>query len=190
MTRYGTLALIAGAVSLAIGRVFGVIELFVIGAGFLGAFIMALARVLLRTPHVSGVRRVRPVTLVAGETGIVDLHLEHHGTIRSTRFDLHERVRRANVGDRMADLTVEPIAAGGTATASYHLPTASRGLIELGPLEAEGRRPARVAASDPNCDGCRPGRSDPPSTFTRNAAARHWTPRTPLARTGPPTRTR
>jgi len=137
MTRYGTLALIAGAVSLAIGRVFGVIELFVIGAGFLGAFIMALARVLLRTPHVSGVRRVRPVTLVAGETGIVDLHLEHHGTIRSTRFDLHERVRRANVGDRMADLTVEPIAAGGTATASYHLPTASRGLIELGPLEAE-----------------------------------------------------
>ena len=56
MTRYGALALIAGAVSLAIGRVFGVIELFVIGAGFLGAFIMALARV----PIAHAARKRRP----------------------------------------------------------------------------------------------------------------------------------
>ncbi len=141
MTRYGALAIVAGAVSVAIGRTFGVIELFVIGAGFLGAFATALAYVMLRTPHVVGVRRIRPSMLVAGDTGTVDLDLQHRGAIRSTRFDLHERVRRANMGDHVADLIVEPMAAGGTVTASYQLPTSVRGIIELGPLEAEVRDP-------------------------------------------------
>jgi uncharacterized protein (DUF58 family) len=155
MTRYGALAIVAGLVSIAIGRTFGVIELFVIGAGFLAAFVMALVYVLSRTPRVSGIRRIRPSILVAGDTGIVDLDLQHRGTFRSTRFDLHERVRRANVRDHVADLTVEPMAARGTVTASYQLPTSVRGLIELGPLEAEVsdplgllRRTRIVAGSD------------------------------------------
>lgn len=137
MTRYGALAIVAGVVSIAIGRMFGVIELFVIGAGFLGAFVTAFAYVSLRTPRVNGVRRIRPSMLVAGDTGTVDLDLRHHGAIRSTRFALHERVRRANVGDHVAHLTVEPMAAGSTVTASYQLPTSVRGIVELGPLEAE-----------------------------------------------------
>jgi uncharacterized protein (DUF58 family) len=141
MTRYGALAIVAGLVSIGIGRTFGVIELFVIGAGFLGSFVAALAYVLLRTPHVVGVRRVRPSILVAGDTGTVDLDLRHQGAVRSTRFVLHERVRRANTSDHTAELTVEPMAAGGTVTAGYQLPTSVRGVIELGPLEAEVRDP-------------------------------------------------
>ena len=137
MTRYGALAIVAGLVAIAIGRTFGVIELFVIGAGFIGAFVTALAYVTLRTPRVTGVRHIRPTMLVAGDTGTVDLELHHHGVLRSTRFGLRERVRRANAGDHVADLVVEPMAAGGTVTASYQLPTSVRGIIELGPLEAE-----------------------------------------------------
>ena len=155
MTRYGVLAIAAGAVSIVVGRTFGVIELFVIGAGFLGAFGAALVYVLTRTPNVVGRRRVRPSMLVAGDTGIVDLDLRHRGAIRSTRFNLHERVRRANVGDHVADLTVEPMPASGEVTVSYQLPTSVRGLIELGPLEAEVsdplgllRRTRVVAGSD------------------------------------------
>lgn len=155
MTRYGVLAIVAGAVSIAIGRTFGVIELFVIGAGFLGAFLAALVYVLARTPSVVGRRRVRPSMLVAGDTGIVDLDLRHRGAIRSTRFELHERVRRANVGDHVANLTVEPMPASGEVTVSYQLPTSVRGVIELGPLEAEVsdplgllRRTRVVAGSD------------------------------------------
>jgi len=137
MTRYGVLALVAGVVSIGVGRTFGVIELFVIGAGFLGAFAAACGYVLLRTPNVVGRRRVRPSMLVAGDTGIVELDLRHQGAFRSTRFELHERVRRANVADHIADLTVEPMPAGGDVTVSYQLPTSVRGVIELGPLEAE-----------------------------------------------------
>lgn len=137
MTRYGTLAIVAGIVSIAIGRTFGVVELFVIGAGFLGAVATAFVYVALRTPHVVGVRRIRPSMLVAGDTGTVDLDLHHRGALRSARFELHERVRRANVGDHVADLTIEPMAGGGRVTGSYQLPTSVRGVIELGPLEAE-----------------------------------------------------
>ena len=114
MTRQGAAAIVAGAVSIAIGRMFGVIELFVIGAGFLGAFVTALAYVSVRTP--ARRRRpdwIHPSVLVAGDTGTVDLDLHHRGAIRSTRFELHERVRRANVGDHVADLTIEPLPADG-----------------------------------------------------------------------------
>jgi uncharacterized protein (DUF58 family) len=141
MTRYGVLAIIAGLVSITIGRTFGVIELFVIGAGFLGAVLAALVFVSLRMPRVRGTRRIRPAMLVAGDTGKVDLALTHQGTFRSTRFALHERVRRAHVPDHVAELIVEPMAAASTATARYQLPTSVRGVIELGPLYAEVRDP-------------------------------------------------
>ncbi|MFT4655992.1 MAG: hypothetical protein ACI8V4_000152 [Ilumatobacter sp.] len=141
MTRYGVLAIIAGLVSITIGRTFGVIELFVIGAGFLGAVLSAFVFVWLRTPRVSGTRRIHPSILVAGDTGKVNLELTHQGSIRSTRFGLHERVRRTNVADHVAELTVEPMAAAASATAEYQLPTSVRGVIELGPLYTEVRDP-------------------------------------------------
>ena len=155
MTRYGVLSIAAAAASIAIGRIFGVIELFVIGAGFAGAFVAALVFVTLRTPSVRGARRIRPAILVAGDVGHVDLELEHTGAVRSTRFTLHERVRRAHVADHVADLTVEPMPAKGIVAASYQLPTSQRGAIELGPLVAEVtdplglfRRTRTVAGTD------------------------------------------
>ncbi|MGA9275403.1 DUF58 domain-containing protein [Ilumatobacter sp.] len=141
MTRYGILAILAALVSIAIGRAFGVVELFVIGAGFIGAVAAAAVFVALRSPSVSGVRRIRPSILVAGDIGHVDLALRHHGALRSTRFTLHERVRRINVPDQVAELTVEPMRARGSVTATYQLPTSRRGAIELGPLESVVRDP-------------------------------------------------
>jgi uncharacterized protein (DUF58 family) len=141
VTRYGVLAIVAGAVSIAIGRMFGVIELFVIGAGFLGAMLAAAVFVGLRTPQVSGSRWIHPTVLVAGDTGRVDLSLAHGGTVRSTRFTLQERVRRTNTADHIAELTVEPMAGGSAAHAGYQLPTSVRGIVELGPLYAETRDP-------------------------------------------------
>ena len=137
MTRYGVLTIVAGIVSIAIGRMFAVIELFVIGAGFLGAFMAALAYVLVRSPRIVGQRRIHPTIMVAGDIGRVDLDLRHLGSVRSSGFALHERVRRVNVADHVADLDVEPMAARSTVTAGYQLPTSVRGVIELGPLVAE-----------------------------------------------------
>ena len=55
MTRYGVLAIVAGLIALSIGRAFGVVELFVIGSGFIAAVAAALVYVLLRyLGHLSG----------------------------------------------------------------------------------------------------------------------------------------
>ncbi|MFK8023643.1 MAG: DUF58 domain-containing protein [Ilumatobacter sp.] len=141
MTRYGVMAIVAGLLALAVGRVFGVIELYIIGTAFLAAVALASLFVLARLPRVVGARRIRPTTLVAGDPGHVDLHLEHRGVVRSTRFGLHERIARRRVGERSADLAVEPMPANSSSVAGYRLPTQSRGIVELGPLVAEVRDP-------------------------------------------------
>ena len=141
MTRFGVLAIVAGLIALAIGRAFGVVELFVIGAGFLASVGAALVYVLLRMPRVVAIRTVRPTILVAGDTGRVDLQLHHGGAARSSRFGLRERVGRVGSADHVAELAVEPLAARSTVNAGYQLPTSVRGTISLGPLVAELRDP-------------------------------------------------
>ena len=141
MTRFGLLAVVAGLAAVVVGRVFGVVELYVIGAGFLAAVVAAAAFVLVRAPSVDGVRWIHPSMLVAGDTGRVDLELTNRSALRSTRFALRERIRRAGTADHLAELTVEPLAGRAAERAGYRLPTAARGVVELGPLETEVRDP-------------------------------------------------
>ncbi len=145
MTRQGGAALFAGVASLVIGRIFGVLELFVIGAAFIAATLGALLWVQIRRPKIEAGRWIHPSVLVAGDTGRVDLHLLHRGGIRSTRFELAETVSRAGSPDHVARLTVGSLAAGATSTAGYQLPTSVRGIVHLGPLEIETRDPLGVA---------------------------------------------
>ncbi|BAN02246.1 DUF58 domain-containing protein [Ilumatobacter coccineus] len=145
LTRQGIVAAVAGVAALVIGRMFGVIELFVIGAGFLAAVVVALVFVSLRAPSVTGTRWIHPKVLVAGDVGRVDLQLTHHGVVRSTRFTLHERIGRTHAPENAARLGVEPMAARSQAGAGYRLPTSTRGLVHLGPLTSEVRDPLGIA---------------------------------------------
>ncbi|MDG1786970.1 MAG: hypothetical protein P8H61_13705, partial [Ilumatobacter sp.] len=112
LTRQGWNCLAAGIIAIVIGRIFAIVELFVIGAGFLVAVMVALLFVRLRRPRVSATRWVHPTVLVAGDTGRVDLRLEYQDAIRSTSFELAERVSRANATDYVARLSVAPLAPG------------------------------------------------------------------------------
>ena len=147
LTRQGWNCLAAGIVAIVIGRIFAIVELFVIGAGFLVAVMVALLFVRLRRPRVSATRWVHPTVLVAGDTGRVDLRLEYQGTIRSTSFELAERVSRANATDDVARLSVAPLAPGTRSSAGYQLPTAVRGIVHLGPLDVEIRDPLGIATT-------------------------------------------
>jgi len=147
LTRQGWSSLVAGAIALVVGRVFGVVELFVIGAAFIAAVVIALAYVRIRRPNISATRWVHPSVLVAGDTGRVDLRLEHRGSLRSTAFELAERVGRSNVTDHVARLSIAPLAPGTRSSAGYQLPTTVRGIIRLGPLDAEIRDPLGIARS-------------------------------------------
>ena len=123
LTRQGASSLLTGVIALVVGRVFGVIELFIIGAGFVAAAMLALAFVHVRRPNISASRWVHPNVLVAGDTGRVDLRLEHHGAVRSTGFELAERVSRANVADHVARLSIAPLSPGTRSSAGYQLLT-------------------------------------------------------------------
>ena len=147
LTRQGWNCLAAGIIAIVIGRIFAIVELFVIGAGFLVAVMVALLFVRLRRPRVSATRWVHPTVLVAGDTGRVDLRLEYQGTIRSTSFELAERVSRANATDDVARLSVAPLAPGTRSSAGYQLPTAVRGIVQLGPLGVEIRDPLGIATT-------------------------------------------
>jgi len=145
LTRQGVAALAAGVVAIVVGRVFAVIELFVIGTAFLAAAVAALLLVRGRRPKVAGVRWIHPSVLVAGDTGRVDLHLQHLGRVRSTPFELVETVRRAGAEPHVARLPIAPLAVGSRSSTGYQLPTSMRGIIELGPLRVETRDPLGIA---------------------------------------------
>jgi uncharacterized protein (DUF58 family) len=147
LTRQGVSSAIAGLIAIVVGRVFGVIELFVIGAGFLAAVVCALVFVRVRRPQITTTRWVHPSVLVAGDTGRVDLRIEHRGAIKSTGFQLAERVSRSNVTDHIARLSIAPLAPGTRSSAGYQLPTTTRGLVHLGPLEVETNDPLGIARS-------------------------------------------
>lgn len=147
LTRHGVAILVGGVAALLIGRVFAVIELFVIGAACFAAAVIAILYVALRRPRVDAVRWVHPSVIVAGDTGRVDLHLHHQGRLRSAAFVLCEHVQRSSGASREARLPVEPMAIGVRTSTGYPLPSATRGVILLGPLDVELRDPLGLARS-------------------------------------------
>lgn len=145
LTRQGVVLLVAGAIAVVIGRVFGVVELFVIGAACFAASLLAVAYVRVRRPRVDATRWIHPAVLVAGDTGRVDLHLHHRGATRSAAFVMCESVRRTMGPATFARLPIAPMTRGQHSTTGYSLPSAVRGVIALGPLEAELRDPLGLA---------------------------------------------
>lgn len=135
----------AGVVAAVIGRVFGVIELFVIGAACFGLTVAALLYVRLRLPRITADRWIHPAVLVAGDTGRVDLHLDHRGAVRSAPFMLSESVKRTMGDDHVARLPMDPMGPRLRTSTGYQIPTTRRGVITLGPLAIEISDPLGVA---------------------------------------------
>ena len=134
LTRQGVVVVGAGLVAIAIGRVFGIIELFVIGAGFVATAVVAVLYVASRRPRVGADRWIHPTVLVAGDTGHVDIRLQHRGVLSAPPFVLEEPVTRTMTEDHVARLPVASLRAGSVSTSGYRVPTTTRGVVGLGPL--------------------------------------------------------
>lgn len=115
------------------GRVFALIELFVIGSAMLVAVTLAIAVVRVRSPRLSVSRWVHPSVLTVGETGRVDLLIQNTSARRSPRMDLTERVGPG----RTAKMTIASLEGAEKATARYKLPAQRRGFLTLGPIQLE-----------------------------------------------------
>ncbi|NQY57109.1 MAG: DUF58 domain-containing protein [Ilumatobacteraceae bacterium] len=145
MTRQGLVGVVAGVIAVLVGRVFGVIELYVIGAAFILAALFAGLYVVLRHPRLRVTRWVHPSLLVAGDTGRVDVHIAHGGALPTPRVELTDAIHRSNAPDQRARLAVGPIRRRSAASAGYQLPTTTRGVITVGPLVIETRDPLGMA---------------------------------------------
>ena len=134
-TRQGWTIVVGGVIALVIGRVFGIVELFVIGAGLAAAVGVAVAVVRLHQPELAITRWAHPSVLTVGDTGRVDLLVENRAGFRSPRVDLTEPVGTSN----SAHMTIAPLRAGDQVTAGYRVPATRRGVLEVGPAELERR---------------------------------------------------
>jgi len=132
ITRHGWTAIIAAAASFVIGRVFGLIELYVLGVGIVIALLVAVISVQRRLPPLNVKRIVSPAMVAVGEPARVDIQLANLGRQSSPYLQLWEPV--GNTGG--APMQLAKLAPGQAASAAYRVPTARRGLIRTGPLRA------------------------------------------------------
>ncbi|MGH9272795.1 MAG: hypothetical protein ACRDZ2_16170, partial [Ilumatobacteraceae bacterium] len=105
-TRAGWTVLVGAVICVVIGRLFGVIELYVMGAALAAAFVLAVVLVAVRRPRVEVHRWIRPSVLTAGDVGRVEVVVEQVGSFGSPAFELAEPVG----ADRTARMAVSRIA--------------------------------------------------------------------------------
>lgn len=129
LTRAGWGALAAAVTAAVLGRVFGILELYLLAGGIAVAVVWALLTVLRPMPRLAVHRRVSPGSAMVGETARVDLVIANGGTRRSPVLRLWEPV-----GGAGAVMHLAPLAADERTAAAYRLPTARRGLVVAGPL--------------------------------------------------------
>ena len=138
MTGRGWALLAAAAVSMASGRLLGLEDVFLIGAGMLVALAAAAGYVEVARPQLSATRRVLPARVHAGTSSRVELSLVNRSSRRSPVLAVRDPF---DGGARWARFLVAPLAPGEVGRAAYRLPTDQRGVFDLGPLE--------VALTDP-----------------------------------------
>jgi uncharacterized protein (DUF58 family) len=164
ITRTGWAALGAAAALVVCGRVFGIFELYVIGAGIAALVVIALIAVRATRLRLEVAREVIPAKVHAGSDARVEVRSTNLARWRSPLLRLRDPVS----GTRGALLHLAPLAPGGRARAAYRLPTGKRGVIAIGPLTVQITDPfglttvttAAAAATDltvyPKLDTIRP----------------------------------
>lgn len=139
-TRTGLLAVLAGLLTLGMGRFFGVLELYVVGAAAITLPIVAVLRVQLARMAITVRRRLHPTRVHAGAPAQVTLEVTGHR--RTTELVLSEPVEHTGG----ATIGLAPLQRDEVVRASYRLPTSRRGVLHVGPLTASLGDPFGLAS--------------------------------------------
>jgi len=137
LTRAGAVTLLVSLGILAGGRLFGLPELFVLGAGGVTVLILAVLYVAVRRLRLEVSRRLSPPRVHAGNPCRVDLALRNRSKLRSPVLRLRDDVS----GTQGVELLVSPMRPDAGTQAVYRLPTDRRGILQVGPL--------RLTVADP-----------------------------------------
>ncbi len=142
LTRHGLGAVLLAATSAVVGRLFGVLELFVFGSGLLALVIASVLWVHARRISLTVDRRVTPDSLHAGDVGRVELRIANTSLWGTPPLTLWEPVS----GMGGATLRLAPLHRNERAAANYRLPVTRRGTVVFGPLTVERRDPFGLCA--------------------------------------------
>jgi uncharacterized protein (DUF58 family) len=132
-----------GVAFLVLGRLLGVPELYVLGAGAIGLVLIAVAFVLQSRVSLDLVRDLRPPRLHAGSPCRVELRVSNTGGQRTPVLTLQDPVGER----RSAVVVLNPLDVGEVVEASYRLPTERRGVLPIGPLTVQVSDPFGVASA-------------------------------------------
>jgi len=133
LTRQGRVAVLTAIAMLIGGRVFGSLELYVLGSALAGLVAVAAIMSAATKVKVEVARELHPPRVHAGSPSRVEVRVENMGRRRSPLLSLHDAVS----GTRGARLMVGPLDPAESARAAYRLPTERRGILTVGPLDVE-----------------------------------------------------
>ena len=149
LTLQGRLTLLTAVGLLVAGRLFGTIELYVLGAVLLVLVAITAAGVSLTRIRIDVSRELHPPRVHAGTPSRVEVKVQNQSSGRSPLLSLHDAVS----GTRGARLLVGPLAPGESARAAYRLPTDRRGILTVGPLQVELADPFGLARATLTASG-------------------------------------
>ncbi|MEV0129448.1 DUF58 domain-containing protein [Dactylosporangium sp. NPDC050688] len=135
LTSRGTGLSLAAPVLLAVGFGFQYAQLTVVGTAAVAAVLFAFAYVWWR-PRLTVRRAVDPDRVMRGESSTVTLTVGNSSRMRGATLIAHDRC-----GPAAVPVPLLRLKAGGTTTASYPVPTARRGVVDIGPLRVVRRDP-------------------------------------------------
>lgn len=130
VTRSGWLAVLGAGAAIAAGRLFGLVELFLLGAGLAVLVGLAVVRVLLTRLDLEVGRHLSPRRVHAGQQARVELVVTNRAARPTPVLRLHDPVS----GTQGATVLLAPVDEGSTVRSAYRLPTDKRGLVTIGPL--------------------------------------------------------
>lgn len=148
-TRGGTLTVILAIAAVLFGRIFGLFELFLIGAILVALVLVAVLLVWLRAPALAVSRTISPSRVFAGGMARGDLAVVNTGRFRTPLM----RIEDAVAGTQGAELLMAPLRAQERARAAYRLPTTRRGRVEVGPMQVVITDPFGLARSSRTAAG-------------------------------------
>lgn len=137
LTRHGWSAVVLAVAMFASGRVFALVDLYVIGAATVAAVAASLAMAARQPSRMHVIRTVTPTVAPVGEQMRVDITVHNDGRRRAPRLTLWEPIADRG-GVPMATGAVPP---GRWVASSYLVPTDRRGVLEIGPMVGERTDP-------------------------------------------------
>ncbi|MGD9798345.1 MAG: DUF58 domain-containing protein [Acidimicrobiia bacterium] len=146
ITPQGWLLGLAGAAMVVVGRLLGILELFVVGVGLVIVVLAALVVVARTRLELQASRILRPPRVHAGSPGRVDLRILNESARRTPVIELRDPVG----DDQVAAVLVAPMWPDTAVDAQYAIDTSHRGIVRIGPLSAVVSDPFGLAraASD------------------------------------------